>query len=117
MVNLVDNAAEAMQDSLVKQLVRRAPQPAVADTVELVVADSGCGVCAEDKEKLFLPYFSTKSRGTGLGLAIVSHIVAEHNATIRVEDNLPAGARFIVEIPASGRPSEPEPPSRPRSAV
>ncbi len=72
--------------------------------MELVVADTGCGVSAEDKEKLFLPYFSTKDRGTGLGLAIVSHIVAEHNAHIRVEDNQPAGARFIVELPACVEP-------------
>jgi len=68
--------------------------------VELVVADSGSGVSSDEKEKLFLPYFSTKNRGTGLGLAIVSHIVAEHNGTIRVEDNLPVGARFTVELPA-----------------
>ena len=87
-VNLVDNAAEAMQDSLVKEL-HIATQPGAAETVELVIADSGCGVSPDDKEKLFLPYFSTKNRGTGLGLAIVSHIVAEHNATIRVEDNRP----------------------------
>jgi PAS domain S-box-containing protein len=98
-VNLVDNAAEAMQDSLVKKLYV-ATQPGTAETVELVVADSGCGVSPDEKEKLFLPYFSTKNRGTGLGLAIVSHIVAEHNAQIRVEDNLPVGARFTVEIPA-----------------
>lgn len=97
-VNLVDNAAEAMQDSLVKKLYV-ATQPGAAETVELVVADSGCGVSPEDKEKLFLPYFSTKNRGTGLGLAIVSHIVAEHNGQIRVEDNKPTGARFTVEIP------------------
>jgi len=97
-VNLVDNAAEAMQDALVKKLYV-ATQAGPADTVELVVADSGCGVSPDDKEKLFLPYFSTKNRGTGLGLAIVSHIVAEHNAQIRVEDNRPAGARFTVEIP------------------
>ncbi len=98
-VNLVDNAAEAMQDSLVKTLYI-ATQPGVAETVEVVVADSGAGVSSDDKEKLFLPYFSTKNRGTGLGLAIVSHIVAEHNGTIRVEDNQPMGARFTVELPA-----------------
>ena len=98
-VNLVDNAAEAMQDSLVKKLLI-ATQHGAADTVELVVADSGCGVSPDDKEKLFLPYFSTKNRGTGLGLAIVSHIVQEHNGHIRVEDNQPVGARFTVEIPA-----------------
>jgi signal transduction histidine kinase len=98
-VNLVDNAAEAMQDSLVKELYI-ATRTGAPDTVELVIADTGCGVTAEDKEKLFLPYFSTKGRGTGLGLAIVSHIVADHHAHIRVEDNLPAGARFTVEMPA-----------------
>ena len=97
-VNLVDNAAEAMQDSFTKRLYigTRATE---ADSVELVVADTGCGVSRDDKEKLFLPYFSTKGRGTGLGLAIVNRILADHNATIRVEDNTPAGARFIIEVP------------------
>ena len=98
-VNLVDNAAEAMQDSLVKRLFVSTSATS-AETVELVVADTGCGISAEEKEKLFLPYFSTKGRGTGLGLAIVSHIVAEHGTHIRAEDNFPAGARFVVEIPA-----------------
>ena len=68
-------------------------------SVELIIADTGCGVSREDKEKLFLPYFSTKGRGTGLGLAIVNRILADHEATIRVEDNVPTGARFIVELP------------------
>ena len=98
-VNLVDNAAEAMQDSLVKDLTI-ITQMATNESVELIVADTGIGVSPEDKEKLFLPYFSTKSRGTGLGLAIVSHIAMDHHAQIRVEDNLPRGARFVLEIPA-----------------
>jgi len=106
-VNLVDNAAEAMQNSLIKEL-EIITQPGTADTVELVVADSGCGVSAEDKERLFLPYFSTKGRGTGLGLAIVNHIVSEHNGTIRVEDNLPAGTRFTVDIPVLMEADEPK---------
>ncbi len=97
-VNLVDNAADAMQDSLVRRLE---VSTAMANpyAVELVVADSGPGVSAEEKERLFLPYFSTKGRGTGLGLAIVSRILAEHGAQIRVEDNYPTGARFVIEIP------------------
>ncbi len=97
-VNLVDNAAEAMRDSHQK-LLYVATHAASPDTVDLVIADTGCGISPQDKERLFLPYFSTKGRGTGLGLAIVSHILADHNAQVRVEDNLPAGARFIVEIP------------------
>jgi nitrogen fixation/metabolism regulation signal transduction histidine kinase len=99
-VNLVDNAAEAMRDSLVRRLLV-ATQLSAPDTVEILVADTGCGISADDKEKLFLPYFSTKNRGTGLGLAIVNHIVSEHGARIRVEDNRPAGARFYVELPAA----------------
>ena len=66
------------------------------------MADTGCGVSSGDKEKLFLPYFSTKGRGTGLGLAIVSHILAEHHGRIRVEDNKPSGARFYIEMPGDG---------------
>jgi len=99
-VNLVDNAAEAMQDSLFRQLLI-STRPGTADTVDLMVADTGCGVTSEDREKLFLPYFSTKGRGTGLGLAIVNHILSDHNSHIRVEDNLPAGTRFTIEIPAA----------------
>ena len=106
-INLVDNAAEAMQDSLVKRIFIGTQAP-TSDTVELIVADTGCGVSPEDREKLFLPYFSTKGRGTGLGLAIVAHILADHHAQIRVEDNIPAGARFVVEIPTL-QAAEPEP--------
>jgi len=97
-VNLVDNAAEAMQESLVRRLYI-GTRFTEADSVELTIADTGCGVSREDKEKLFLPYFSTKGRGTGLGLAIVNRILADHDATIRVEDNVPAGARFVVDLP------------------
>lgn len=98
-VNLVDNAAEALQDSALKRLYV-STQLASPVSVEFVVSDTGRGVSPEDREKLFLPYFSTKGRGTGLGLAIVGQILAEHKAQIRVEDNVPAGARFVVEIPA-----------------
>lgn len=66
------------------------------------VADNGCGIPAEDKPRLFEPYFSTKKSGTGLGLAIVATIVSDHNGYIRVRDNQPRGTRFIIELPVSG---------------
>jgi two-component system nitrogen regulation sensor histidine kinase NtrY len=53
-----------------------------------------------DRDKLFVPYFSTKDRGTGLGLAIVQRVVSDHRGTIRVEDNEPRGARFVIDLPA-----------------
>jgi signal transduction histidine kinase len=98
-VNLVDNAAEAMTDAPVSALLI-ATRQAGPDLIELSVTDTGCGLSASDKEKLFMPYFSTKQRGTGLGLAIVSHIVTEHHGRVRAEDNHPSGARFLVELNA-----------------
>jgi signal transduction histidine kinase len=98
--NLIDNAAEAMQDSLVKEIeVRTASVDTDPEVVEVSISDTGHGITAELKQRLFLPYFSTKDRGTGLGLSIVSRIVEEHHGTIRVEENKPVGARFIVELP------------------
>lgn len=96
-VNLIDNAAEAMSDSPLRKLFIATSQPSV-DLVEVSITDTGCGISRADKEKLFLPYFSTKGRGTGLGLAIVSHIVNEHHGRVRAEDNPPQGARFIIEL-------------------
>jgi hypothetical protein len=75
------------------------------DAVEIMVADTGHGVTRELKEKLFLPYFSTKKRGTGLGLAIVNRIVEDHHGSIRVEENQPIGTRFIVELPVVPEPT------------
>ena len=116
-VNLVDNAAEAMQESLVKRLYI-GTRFTEADSVELIIADTGCGVSREDKEKLFLPYFSTKGRGTGLGLAIVNRILADHDASIRVEDNVPAGARFVVELPVrTGAEAEPKAAEMPAAEI
>ena len=99
-VNLIDNAAEAMKEVPWRHLSIRTQAP-TPDTVEVVVADSGTGISPEDREKLFLPYFSTKERGTGLGLAIGAHIWTDHGAQIRVEDNTPTGARFTIEVPAA----------------
>lgn len=103
--NLVDNAAEAMQDSLVREIQISTLLVASRDAVEITVADTGHGVTSELKERLFLPYFSTRKRGTGLGLAIVSRVIEEHHGSIRVEENRPVGARFIVELPVVPEPA------------
>jgi nitrogen fixation/metabolism regulation signal transduction histidine kinase len=100
--NLVDNAAEAMQGSLLRELrVSTALLP--SGLVGLTIADTGSGLTDDMRERLFLPYFSTKQRGTGLGLAIAAKIIQEHHGTIRAEKNEPAGAKFIIELrPAAG---------------
>jgi len=99
LANLVDNAAEAMQDSMFREIQISTSLVGSRDAVELTVADTGHGVTQELKERLFLPYFSTKKRGTGLGLAIVSRIVEDHHGSIRVEENRPVGAKFVIELP------------------
>jgi two-component system, NtrC family, nitrogen regulation sensor histidine kinase NtrY len=99
LVNLIDNAAEAMEASSVRELLLRTHLNADRETVDIIVADSGHGISPEDKDRLFLPHFSTKDRGTGLGLAIASRIMAEHHGSIRVEDNSPVGSRFILQLP------------------
>ena len=101
LANLMDNAAEAVQNSMVREIQISTALLASRDAVELVIADSGHGVTQDLKEKLFLPYFSTKKRGTGLGLAIVNRIIEDHHGSIRVEENKPVGARFIVELPVA----------------
>jgi PAS domain S-box-containing protein len=99
LANLIDNAAEAMQDSRVREIHITTSLLDARDGLEIMIADTGHGINREVKEKLFLPYFSTKKRGTGLGLAIVRRIIDDHHGTIRVEENKPAGAKFLVELP------------------
>lgn len=98
--NLIDNAAEAMQSSLLREL-RVTTSQLENGMLELTIADTGSGLTDEMRERLFLPYFSTKQRGTGLGLAIAAKIVQEHQGTIRAEKNVPAGAKFIIELRAA----------------
>ncbi len=98
LVNLLDNAVEAMGgQGTVTIEARRDP----SGTVRLEVADDGPGIREEDRDRLFLPYFSTKKKGTGLGLAIVHRIVSDHHGRIHVEHNKPRGARFVIELPAA----------------
>lgn len=98
MINLIDNAIEAMgrDGTIVIETGRDLPN----SLVRIVVADTGPGIPAAERDKLFLPYYSTKGRGSGLGLAIVRRIVAEHGGSIDVTDNVPTGTRFMIELPA-----------------
>jgi len=114
--NLIDNAAEAMQESLLREL-HISTRLLDSGLVEMVIADTGPGLTDDMRERLFLPYFSTKQRGTGLGLSIAAKIVQEHQGTIRAERNLPAGARFIIELrPATNLDGDPAEVSDPKES-
>jgi two-component system nitrogen regulation sensor histidine kinase NtrY len=97
MINLIDNAVEAMDRRGTIDI--EAHHVKAESLVRIVVADDGPGIPATERDKLFLPYYSTKRRGSGLGLAIVRRIVAEHGGSIDVTDNIPRGTRFTVELP------------------
>jgi two-component system nitrogen regulation sensor histidine kinase NtrY len=100
-LNLVDNAVEAVGGT--GEVVVQTVWLPEAHRARIVVADDGPGISPDDRDRLFVPYFSTKATGMGLGLPIVHQIVSDHGGTIRVEDNTPHGSRFVVELPA-GRP-------------
>ena len=96
-INLVDNAIEATERK--GEIVVETALDEINKVVHIVVADNGPGIPASERDKLFLPYYSTKRRGSGLGLAIVRRIIAEHGGSIEVGDNTPHGTRFTIELP------------------
>jgi two-component system nitrogen regulation sensor histidine kinase NtrY len=97
LVNLVDNAVAVVGEE--GEICLKTQYVPDEGRVRLEVNDTGPGIPPEDRERLFLPYFSTKKSGTGLGLAIVYRIITEHSGTIRVEENHPRGTRMIMEFP------------------
>ena len=106
-INLVDNAVEALGGSAAGARPNGEPPAIIVETrhdpgngvVRILVSDNGPGFSAADRDKLFMPYYSTKGRGSGLGLAIVRRIIAEHGGSIEVADNVPSGTVFTIELP------------------
>jgi two-component system nitrogen regulation sensor histidine kinase NtrY len=88
-----------MQGSLLRVLGIRSTLSEDGTAAEVAVSDTGHGLTDEIRERLFLPFYSTKHRGTGLGLSIAAKIAQEHGGSIRAESNMPKGARFILRVP------------------
>jgi two-component system nitrogen regulation sensor histidine kinase NtrY len=97
LINLLENAIEAMHGK--GQVHIGTSLDARQQRVAVEVRDTGAGIPPQLRDKLFLPYFTTKKGGSGLGLAIVNRIVADHNGRISVRDNTPRGSIFVVELP------------------
>ena len=109
LANLIDNAAEAMQGSLLRVLGVYTALSEDGTAVEITVSDTGHGLTDEIRERLFLPFYSTKHRGTGLGLSIAAKIVQEHGGSISAEANVPKGARFLLRLPLMEPATPPAP--------
>jgi nitrogen fixation/metabolism regulation signal transduction histidine kinase len=97
--NLIKNAQEAMDGKGIIQL--KLGKVLLKNTVyaELGIYDNGCGLNAEQIEKIFEPYVTTKVKGTGLGLAIVKKIIEEHGGVIWVDTTYNKGAGFVIQLP------------------
>lgn len=96
-VNLFKNSIEAINGN--GEIIIKTAYESRNNSVRIEIADDGAGVPPEDKERIFIPYFSRKKSGTGLGLAIVNRIISDHNGRIMVSDNVPRGAKFVIELP------------------
>jgi len=106
-INLVDNAVEVLGGSAAQARPDGSAPTIVVETrhdpsngvARILVSDNGPGIPPADRDKLFMPYYSTKRRGSGLGLAIVRRIIAEHGGSIEVADNVPTGTVFTIDLP------------------
>ncbi len=98
-INLFENAIDAIDNGGTIQISTRVLQK--EKLVRIEFSDDGTGIIPADKEKLFLPHFTTKKRGTGLGLAIVNRIIIDHNGSIQAKDNHPKGTVFVMDLPYS----------------
>ena len=106
-INLIDNAVEALgganagprPDGRPPAIEVATAHDAGNGCVRITVGDNGPGIPPADRDKLFMPYYSTKRRGSGLGLAIVRRIIAEHGGAIDAADNTPSGTVFTIELP------------------
>jgi two-component system nitrogen regulation sensor histidine kinase NtrY len=96
-INIFDNATQAMPNG--GRIDIKAAFDIPSDRAYIEVSDNGAGIRDEIREKLFLPYFSTKKEGTGLGLAIANRIIKEHGGYIKVRDNEPSGTVFTIVVP------------------
>jgi hypothetical protein len=106
LTNLIDNAADAMQGSLLRVLNIRSRLSEDGEAVEVAVCDTGYGLTEDIRERLFLPFYSTKRRGTGLGLSIAAKIAQEHGGSLSAESNLPKGACFLLRLPLTEKTAE-----------
>jgi len=95
LVNLMENACQAMTSGGTLTVGTKAQ----GEMIQIDIGDTGCGIPQEHLNKIFAPFFTTKSRGTGLGLAVVKKIIERHKGTIEVESRVAEGTVFHIRIP------------------
>jgi len=119
LTNLLVNARDAMADG---GWIRLTTREGEGETVELICQDSGSGIPAEVRERIFEPFYTTKAvgKGTGLGLAMVYGIVHNHGGSVAVDGADGEGARFTITLPLCGQHATADatpPPAAPAAVV
>ena len=110
LLNIARNGVEAMPDGGELRLevtIVESDGIGTAASLEIAISDTGVGLPAASREKLFSPLYTTKQKGTGIGLALTKRIVEEHGGYITVEDVMTGGSRFRVVLPAGASAATP----------
>jgi signal transduction histidine kinase len=97
--NIILNAIQAMKEGGTLSIVTEPGQNGGRKFVRIVVSDTGRGIPPEELDKIFVPFFTTKTQGTGLGLPICRQLLEQHGGTITVESRVGSGSTFIIELP------------------
>jgi nitrogen-specific signal transduction histidine kinase len=100
-INLLDNAVAAMQGKGSLRVSTYLAQNLSISHVCVAIADTGCGIAADDAGKIFTPYFTKSAQGTGLGLTITKKIVEDHGGTIGFTTREGRGTEFVIRLPVS----------------
>jgi len=104
-INLVDNAVKSL-DAKPGKITLKTLHLKDQLCARIIISDTGKGIPAEDRERIFEPYYSTRAQGTGLGLAIVQRVINDHYGAIRVDGNEPEGTAFTIDLPLKSRQSQ-----------
>ncbi len=101
-LNLINNAVQAMSSAnSLKELT--IDSSANDKSIIITVSDSGPGISEEIRDKIFDPFYTTKTDGSGIGLSLCRRIITDHKGSIRIESNRWGGANFIIELPVTGK--------------
>ena len=106
-LNVIKNARESISNEgdvvietrIVSNYHMTGPGRRSSPMVDIIISDTGCGIDQHEMDRIFTPYFTTKSKGSGLGLAISQKIIEDHNGLLKIESCPGAGTTVTISLP------------------